>query len=355
MRKKSVRILYFSTWVDGLADAAEYLETLHGRDLSAKISNPDDAELMRMGRLDCDWDGECLRAFSAMEHPQLEFEPTRIVDARGVLEYLSHPDPGVEPWLVFIDQRPAAIAPVVGRILEAFTDGGGRVLYWAYDDASRNMDCFAEGVAPYVSILLHDESPLAGDVRRALPSACRIRHLSWVANIVPYQYALREAVEERIVFLGSRLGLTEHRMEQVRALEAHFGNRFTCITDHSVAVADRGRFAGIKVHLCPEGRKFGVESMSRSHTDRPFWAGCMGQVPVSEDSKWGGRLDDLASAGRILRYPHGNVDKMIGCCERALTLDLDSRREIYEYFNTYGVVGPIAAGEIARFRVGSGT
>ncbi len=347
MRKTRVRVLYFSTWVEGLADATGYLESLSGRDLRGKISDPGDTELLGMARLDCDWDGECLRAFAAMQHPQLEFAPAKVADARGILEYLSQPDPDVEPWLVFIDQRPASIAPVVGRILQAFTDGGGRVLYWAYDDASRSMECFADGVAPHVSVLLHDESPLADNVRRALPSSCTVRHLSWVANIVPYRYAMREAVEERIVFLGSRLGVTEHRMEQVRALEAHFGNRFTCITDHSVAVADRGRFAGIKVHLCPEGRKFGVETMSRSHTDRPFWAGCMGQVPVSENSKWGGRLDELADAGRILRYSHGDVEEMIGCCERALTVDLDSRREIYEYFNTHGVVGPIAAGEIA--------
>ncbi len=347
MKKTRVRVLYFSTWADGLADAAGYLGSLPGRDLRGKISKPNDADLLRMARLDCDWDGECLRAFGAMEHPELEFAPAQVADARGILEYLSQPEPGVEPWLILIDQRPAAIAPVVGRILEVFTAGGGRVFYWAYDDASRNMECFADSVAPYVSVLLHDESPLADNVVKALPASCTVRRLSWVANIVPYQYSMREAVEERIVFLGSRLGVTEHRMEQVRALEAHFGERFTCITDHSVAVADRGRFAGIKVHLCPEGRKFGVETMSLSHTDRPFWAGCMGQVPVSENSKRGGRLEELAAAGRILRYPHGDVDEMIACCERALTVDLDSRREIYEYFNTQGVVGPIAAGEIA--------
>src|SRR2546427_1310619 len=61
---RRVRIVYYSTWADGLEDATEYLASLPARDLSSKVSDPRDAELMRMARLDCDWDGEVLRAFA---------------------------------------------------------------------------------------------------------------------------------------------------------------------------------------------------------------------------------------------------------------------------------------------------
>jgi hypothetical protein len=170
-----------------------------------------------------------------------------------------------------------------------------------------------------------------------------------VANVVPFAVPFSEDAEERLVFLGSGLGLTAERREQFRSLEAHFGERFTCITDHSVPVGERARLARIKVHVCPEGRKFGTPTMSRSHTDRPFWAGCLGQIPVSEDSRAGGRLQEFSDAGLILSYAHGSTAALIEQCERALAAGPELRRRIYEHFNRHGVVGPAAAREIAAF------
>jgi hypothetical protein len=240
------------------------------------------------------------------------------------------------------------VEQVIGKLIELFRRCRGRVLYWSYDEASRNMPCFGQ-VAPHLSILLHDESPLADDAVRALPGSCRTLHMSWVANVIPFAYAFREEVEEKIVFLGSKLGVTPHRLEQIKALKRHFKDRFTAITDHSVPVQDRGQFAGIKVHLCPEGRKFSTHGMRLTHTDRPFWSGCMGQVPVIEDSKWGGRLEKLVEAGVLFRYAHDDVASMIDACERALTVDTETRRRIYQYFNLEGTVGPIVARLIAEY------
>jgi hypothetical protein len=345
-------VIYFSVWADDLEDASTYLQRLPQRDLRDRVSQPDDPELLRMARLDCDWDAECLRCFTEMTDAGVRTRPAKIAGARGLLRFVAEADfSDAVPWLFFIDQKPASIAPVIGRLLQAFTAKGGRVFYWAYDEASRNMDCFATGVAPYVSVLIHDESPLADPVRTALPADCRAVHRSWVANVVPFAFAFDENPEERIVFLASRLGVTGHRMEQVRALEEHFGERFRFIADHSVPVSERGRFAGVKVHVCPEGRKFDTPGMSATHTDRPFWSGCMGQVPVAEDSRSGGRLEELARSGRILRYAHGDTRALIDCCERALAMDNQTRRAIYDYFNRYETVGPAAAREIAAFHL----
>src|SRR5437867_2669905 len=133
-----VRIVYYSSWADGLQTAREYLGSLPGRDLSSKVSDPRDADLMRMARLDCDWDGEVLRAFAAMEHPSLAFEPAQIAGPRGLLELVASASwGGAAPWIVFTDQKPATLATIVGKLLEPFRPRGGRVLYWSYDDASR--------------------------------------------------------------------------------------------------------------------------------------------------------------------------------------------------------------------------
>ncbi len=348
--KRPVRIIYFSPrWGFGLEDARRNLEALPKRDLRSKVTDPDDAELMRMARLDCDWDGECLRAFGAMDHPDLEFAPALIADAQGLMEFIQQ---GVSrqavPWLIITDQSPALVEQVIGKLLGLFRRIGGRILYWSYDEASRNMPGFASQVAPHLSILLHDESPLADEALTSLPRSCRTVHMSWVANVIPFAYPFCESVEERIVFLGSRMGATPHRLEQIRALKEHFANRFTAIIDHSVPVQDRGQFSAIKVHVCPEGRKFSTPGMRFTHTDRPFWSGCMGQVPVVEDSKWGGRLGALLNEGFIFQYAHDDVPSMIEACERALAIDTDARRRIYGYFNREGTVGPIVARLIAE-------
>jgi hypothetical protein len=323
---------------------------LPARDLRPKVTDPDDPELMRMARLDCDWDGECLRAFAAMQHPELEFLPALIADTQGLLDFLKGGTyPGTVPWLITTDQGPALAEGVIGRLLDLFRRSGGKILYWSYDEASRNMSCYCSEVAPHVSILVHDETPLAEEALRALPRSCKTLHLSWVANIVPFAYPFQESVEEKIIFLGSRLGTTPHRKAQIDALKQHFKDRFVALTDHSIPIQDRRKFGAVKVHLCPEGRKFTTEGMRFTHTDRPFWSGCMGQVPVVEDSRWGGRLESLCQRGVVLRYRHGDVSSMIEACERALAADLQTRRSIYDYFNREGTVGPIAACLIAGF------
>jgi hypothetical protein len=349
--KQQIRIIFFSPcWGFGLSEAAAHLDSLPRRDLSSKVTNPKDIELIRLARLDCDWDGECLRAFSALQHPDLEFLPALIADSQGLVDFMKQSSPdGAAPWLIITDQSPTMIEQVIGKLLELFLRCRGRILYWSYDEASRNMPCFAGQVAPHLSVLLHDESPLSDEILRALPDDCRTLHMSWVANIIPFAYPFQEEVEEKIVFLGSKLGVTPHRLEQIKALKRHFKDRFTAITNHSVPVQERGQFSRIKAHLCPEGRKFATHGMRITHTDRPFWSGCMGQAPVIEDSKWGGRLEKLFEAGVLFRYAHNDIPSMIEACERALAVDTETRRRIYQYYNLEGTVGPVVARLIAEY------
>ena len=98
-----------------------------------------------------------------------------------------------------------------------------------------------------------------------------------------------------------------------------------------------------KVGFCPEGRKFTSAAMSLTHTDRPFWSGCLGMAPVSEDSRQGGRLEELHRAGLIWRYPHGNLKALAQACERALAASPEDRRRIYEHFNRSETVGAVVA------------
>jgi len=110
-----------------------------------------------------------------------------------------------------------------------------------------------------------------------------------------------------------------------------------------VPVAERYELARFKVGLCPEGRKFGTPAMSAMHTDRPFWSGCLGQVPVSENSQAGGRLETLHRDGLIVRYPHGDLPALAEACQRALAMTPAERRRIYDYFNTHDTVGTVIA------------
>jgi hypothetical protein len=98
-----------------------------------------------------------------------------------------------------------------------------------------------------------------------------------------------------------------------------------------------------KVGFCPEGRKFTTPAMSATHTDRAFWSGCLGLVPVSEDSRAGGRLEAEHQAGLIVRYPHGNLEALAAACERALGLSTRARRRIYDHFNQHETVGTVGA------------
>ena len=93
---------------------------------------------------------------------------------------------------------------------------------------------------------------------------------------------------------------------------------------------------------------FATPAMGLTHTDRPFWSGCLGLVPVSEDSAAGGRLEDLQRAGMIVPYAHGDLAALGAACERALAMSNDERLKIYDYFNRHETVGTIVAGMLAR-------
>jgi hypothetical protein len=87
--------------------------------------------------------------------------------------------------------------------------------------------------------------------------------------------------------------------------------------------------------------------MAATHTDRPFWSGCLGLVPVSEDSRAGGRLEELHRAGLIVRYAHGDLTALGAACERALAMGAEERRRIHEHFNRSETVGTVLAEAIA--------
>lgn len=343
-----MRLIHFCPWANRLADGAEYLRALPARDLRSRVARPDDAALLQMARLDCDWHGENLRALGALRHDGLEFLPARVLGKEGLSDLLvSAPPAGEEWWFVLTGQHPQMMAGVIGRLLAQLSRRGIRTLYYAFDEASRTMPCFAE-IAPHLSVLIHDELPLAASALAALPRPCRVVHRSWVANLIPFAAPWVEAPEEKIVFLGSQLGLTPHRARQIEFLQGKFRDRFVALCDHSLPVADRQNLgARFKVGHCPEGRKFTTPAMRHTHTDRPFWSGCLGLVPVSEDSAGGGRLDELHEPGLIVRYPHGDLAGLALACERALAMGPAERRRIYEHFNRHETVGAIVAEMIA--------
>jgi hypothetical protein len=188
---------------------------------------------------------------------------------------------------------------------------------------------------------------LAEAGRARLNPGCVTRHRSWVANFVPGEAAFSEAPEEKIYFLGSQMGLTPHRQSQLDFLRRRFKDRLVASHDHSTPVDARRELNRYKVGLCPEGRMFTTPAMGASHTDRPFWSGCLGMVPVSENSKTGGRLEDLHAAGLIVRYEHGDLESLAAACERGLALGNAERRKIYDHFNAHETVGAVVAAALA--------
>jgi hypothetical protein len=224
-----------------------------------------------------------------------------------------------------------------------------RHLYYAFDEASRFMACFGD-IAPSLDVLIHDEFPLDETNRLRLKPGCRTIHRSWVANVVPFAPPFNEAPEEKIMFLGSGLGLTEHRQRQIAFLQQRFKDRFVPSYDHSPAEGERVQLNRFKVGLCPEGRKFTTPAMAQTHTDRPFWSGCIGLVVVSEDSKTGGRLQELHEANLILRYGYADLKQLAEQCEKALAMPNAERRRSYEHFNRYETVGAVVADAIAEMR-----
>jgi hypothetical protein len=348
---RRIRIAHFCHWADGLEDARAFLARLPALDLSKRVTNAADPALLRMARLDCDWHGENTRAFAAMTHPALEFLPAYVSGAPGLLDLLKLPPAsatGEERWLIFDGQNPQKLAGALGKLLTFLKRNGWRVLLYGFDEVSRTMACFGE-LAPHLDVLIHDESPLDECGHAPLPATCRTIHRSWVANLVPFAAPFIEQPEEKIFFLGSKLGLTDNRLRQIEFLEKKFPGCVVASHNHSVSVADRHQVNRYKVSLCPEGRKFGVPTMSATHTDRPFWSGCLGMVPVSENSKPGGRLEALHRDGLILRYEQGDLDSLGAACERALAMPRDERHRIYDHFNRHETVGTVVAEALASF------
>lgn len=344
---RRVRICFFNTWAGPLEDATAYAARAPRLDLAPYVANPRDFDLLRKARLDCDWYGENTRCFASLQHDALEFLPAWVCGPQGVLDFARAPrEPGEERWFVTMGHQPQALGPLAGKVFGLFARTGVRNLFYAFDEASRAMACFNE-IAPHLSVLIHDESPLDPRGQALLAPACRTPHRSWVANLLPFAVPFNEAPEEKILFLGSQMGLTPHRARQIAFLRERFGDCFVASCDHSVSVASREALGRYKVGLCPEGRMFATPAMATSHTDRPFWSGCLGMVPVSEDSRSGGRLEELHRAGLIVRYAHGDLERLALACEEALAMGRDERRRIYEHFNRYETVGSVVGEAIA--------
>jgi hypothetical protein len=345
--RRRLRITHFCPWAERLEDAEKFLARLPALDVRPRVANANDPALVRMARLDCDWHGENTRCFAALAHPALEFAPALVTGAPGLLELAQRPaEANEERWLIFDGQNPQKIAGALGKLLSFLKRGGWRVLYYAFDEASRTMPCFAE-LAPHLDVLIHDEAPLGERAQAGLAASCRTQHRSWVANFLPFAAPFVEGPERKILFLGSKLGLTDNRRRQLEFLEKNFPGRVAAHHDHSVAVADRLALGRYAVSLCPEGRKFGAPAMSATHTDRPFWSGCLGSVPVSENSRAGDRLEALAREGLIVRYENANLASLGAACERAFALTREERRRVYEHFNRRETVGAVVAEMLA--------
>lgn len=345
--RRRIRVCYFNTWAGRLEEAAGYVARVSSLDLAPMVANREDAKLMRWARLDCDWYGENTRCFGAMSHAALEFLRACVAGPVGVLDFAKLPrEPGEERWLVMMGHQPQSFGANAGKVLALLAKVGVRHCYYAFDEASRYMPCFGE-IAPHLDLLLHDEHPLDETNARKLKPTCRTLHRSWVANVVPFSLPFNETPEEKILFLGSQLGLTPHRQRQIDFLRERFKDRFVAISDHSIDVSRRGELSRFKVGLCPEGRKFVTPAMAKTHTDRPFWSGCFGMAVVSEDSRQGGRLEDLHTHGLILRYAHGDLRDLADKCERALAMTNAERRRVYEHFNRHETVGAVVAEAMA--------
>ncbi|MEO6004643.1 MAG: hypothetical protein ABIZ04_14735 [Opitutus sp.] len=342
-----VRLCYFNTWAGGLEDAAAYAMRAPKIDLAPLVANPRDASLLVKARLDCDWYGENTRCFASLVPENSTVLPAWVCGSAGIPELAQAPrEPGEERWLVFMGHQPQALGSAAGRAFSLLSKLQVKLLFYGFDEASRMMPCFDQ-IAPYLDVFIHDESPIGALARSRLKKSCLQIHRSWVANLVPFSVPFNEAPEERIFFLGSQLGLTENRVKQIDHLNKIFKDRFVAFHDHSVAVSERAALNRFKVSVCPEGRKFTTPAMSKTHTDRPFWSGCLGLVPVSENSKAGDRLQELCESSLLIRYKHGDLKTLSAQCERALATPLTERRRIYEHFNCKETVGTVVADAIA--------
>jgi hypothetical protein len=338
---RRIRVIHYCPWAARLQDGAEFLSSLPDKDLRPCVSDPENESLVRMARLDCDLHGENVRALGALEGAGLEFLPVGVVGASGIPDLLAAPADG-ERWFVITGQHPQKLGAAAGRVFQSLERRGVRTLFYAFDEASRTMSCM-KAIAPHLSVLIHDELPLAPEVRAALRPDCLTIHRSWVANLVPFAVPFCAEPEKGIVFVGSTLGLTAHRQRQIDFLKGRFKDRFTAVCDHSLPVSEKRRLARFKVGFCPEGRKFATEAMRHTHTDRPFWSGCLGLVPACEDSRQGGRLEELHRQGLIQRYFHGDLNSLAEACERALASTHAERLRIYNHYNRHETIGAVVA------------
>lgn len=340
---RRVRLCYFNAWAGALEGARAYVARVPAIDLTARVSDPGDPSLLAKARLDCDWYAENTRVFSGAAHPGIEFLPAWVCGAAGILDLARAPFAAREErWLITMGHQPQALGDAAGRVFDLLRQRGVRHFFYAFDEASRFMPCF-NAIAPSLHVLVHDEDPLAESGRGRLAPGCVTAHRSWVANVAPFEVPFNEEPEQRILFLGSQLGLTPHRERQINFLRKRFGDRFVAIHDHSVGVAERASLSRYKASLCPEGRKFATPAMARSHTDRPFWSGCCGIMPVAEDSVPGGRLEELHRDGLVVRYAHGDLGALAAACERALGASNEERRRVYDHFNRRETVGAVVS------------
>lgn len=344
---RRVRVCYFNTWAGQLEPAADYVARARSIDLTRRVSDPSDPTLMEKARLDCDWHAEITRCFAQLRHDTQEFLPAWVTGVSGLVDLpAASREPGEERWLITTGHEPQSASRQPGKVFDLLRRMGIRHLFYGYDEASRCMPCFAE-IAPHLDVLIHDELPLDPVGRSLLRPGCRTVHRGWLSNTIPFDVLFNETPEQRIVFVGSEIGLTPHRRRQIEYLQARFKHRFTAICDHSLPVAARSRLADFKVGFCPEGRKFTTPAMAKTHTDRPFWSGCLGLVPVCEDSATGGRLEALHAAGLIVRYAHGDLQALGRACEQALAAPDELRRRIYDHFNRHETIGTVVADAIA--------
>ncbi len=347
MSPRRIRICYFNVWAGALEPVADYVARVPAMDLRLLVADPLDPELLRKARLDCDWYAANARCFAAMRHGAIKFLPAWITGKAGLLDVAKAPrEPGEERWLITMAHQPQALGDLAGKVFALLAKAGVRHLFYAFDEASRFMPCF-NAIAAHLDVLIHDESPLAPEGCALLRADCVVRHRSWVANFIPGEAVFNETPEEKIYFLGSQLGLTPHRQRQIDFLRKKFKDRFVASHDHSTPVDARTALNRYKVALCPEGRKFATPAMSVTHTDRPFWSGCLGMVPVSEDSRQGGRLEDLHHQGLIVRYRHGDLASLAEACECALAMSAAERRLIHDHFNARETVGTVVAAALA--------
>jgi hypothetical protein len=65
-----------------------------------------------------------------------------------------------------------------------------------------------------------------------------------------------------------------------------------------------------------------------------------------EDSRRGGRLEELHQAGLIRRYAHGDLRALGEACEQALAATPAERQRVYDHFNRHETIGAVVAQEL---------